>query len=141
MRGTVNNRKATRASLMRTIEKLRKALVYDRNEECTLLPDGTAVGICTNCALYLKSILGGLVVGYDHSENPTAEIGVAESGHDFLLLEQFIVDIWAARIYGTPPVIRRSTAKLVDRLYGDPGKWRVWRRGRFEKLPRPSLKK
>jgi hypothetical protein len=130
----VNNRKAMRASLMRSLIKLRRALVYDRNEECTLLPDGKAVGICTNSALYLKSILGGIVVGYDHSENPTAEIGVDESGHDFLLLKEFIVDIWAAKVYGTPPVVRRNRPKLVRRLYGDPALWRVWRRGRFEKF-------
>jgi hypothetical protein len=120
---------------MRSIGELRDALVYDRGEECTLLPDGKAVGICTNSARYLKSIVGGLVVGYDLSENPTAEIGVAESGHDFLLLEHFVVDIWAAEIYGTPPVVRRSRAKLIRRLYGDSAQWRVWRRGRFEKLP------
>jgi hypothetical protein len=128
---------------MRSIAELHKALVYDRDEECTLLPDGRAVGICTNSALYLMSILGGLVVGYDHSENPTAEIGVAESGHDFLLLDQFIVDIWAAEIYGTPPLVLRSRAKLVRRLYGDPAQWRVWQRGRFERLltQKPTSKK
>jgi hypothetical protein len=132
MTRTVNKRKETRASLMRSVEKLRKALVYDRNEECTLLPNGKAVGVCTNSALYMKLILGGVVVGYKHSENPTAMISVAESGHDFLLLEEFIVDIWAAEVFGTPAVVRRSNAKLVKKLYGEPAQWRTWCRGRFE---------
>jgi hypothetical protein len=132
VRGSVNNRKTTLASLLRKVGTLRKALVYDRKEGCTLLPDGKPVGVCTNSALYLKTILGGLVVGYDHWANPTAEIGVAESGHDFLLMKKFIVDMWAAKIYGTPPVVRRSRAKLVRKLYGDPAQWRVWRHGKFE---------
>ena len=126
VRGTVNGRPATYASLMRAVERLYETLVYDPTEECTLLPNGKPVGICTNSALYLKSILGGVVAGYDLSENPTAEIGFMESGHDFLLLDQFIVDIWAARIYGTPPVVRRSRGKLLRRLYGEPLRWRVW---------------
>jgi hypothetical protein len=139
----MNNRKTTRASITRTIEKLRLALAYDPREECTLLPDGSAFCICTNSALYLQRTLGGAVVGYHHSENPEAEIGAAESGHDFLVLEQFIVDIWAAETYGTNPVVRRSDARIVRKLYGDPVRWRLWRGGRFENFLRlePSCKK
>jgi len=109
-------------------------LAYDSHEECTLLPDGSAFGICTNSARYLQSILGGVVAGYGHAENPTAEIGASEFGHDFLVLEQYIVDIWASEGCGTPPVIKISNAQLVKKLYGDPSKWRVWRCGMFEKF-------
>jgi hypothetical protein len=121
---------------MRSVRTLRDALIYDREEQFTLLPDGRAFGVCTNSAIYLQSILGGTVAGYYHAKNPTAEIGVAEGGHDFLVCEYFIVDVWASEIYGTPQVVRRSNVRLVNKLYGNPAQWRVWKYGKFEKFSR-----
>jgi hypothetical protein len=131
---TRTNPRTTYALITRRVRELRDGLIYDREEECTLMPDRRTFGICTNSALYLQSILGGAVTGYLHAKNPTAEIGVVEGGHDFLVLENFIVDVWASEIYGTPPVVRRSNAKLANKLYGNPDQWRVWKYGRYEKF-------
>src|SRR5713226_1654516 len=133
---TTTSRNVARSFIMRTVENVRAALVYDPKEECTVLPNGRAFGCFTNSARYLQTILGGFVVGYDHADNPTAELGAAESGHDFLVVDQFIVDVWAAEAHGAPAVIDRRDTSVVTRLYGNPAQWDVWQGGKFSRFTR-----
>lgn len=82
-------------------------------------------GICTNCAKWLKQnhFPDGVVMGYHHSNNPTAVVGKAEGGHDFLIVRdngsEWILDFWHRLYYHyeLPIAIHYSE---WETLYGDP---------------------
>lgn len=89
-----------------------------------------SIGICTHSARMLQVLLGGKVMGYFHEDNPTALAGAPEGGHDFLVLDDYIVDWWLKDTYGTEDAeLYRSTyhrvldAELISKVYGDSTKW------------------
>lgn len=104
-----------------TKRKLIKALKdYDRS--CPL--DAESQGICSMSAWDLEAKLGGKVHGYHIVDNPDAEVGQNEEGHDFLVLDGFIVDWWYRSYYGGPGVYDlKKDAKEVRRLYGPRSRW------------------
>lgn len=85
------------------------------------------VGRCTDTSVWLAEKLGGEVRGYQHKNNPGAELGALEFGHDFVVVDgRWLVDWWAKDTYGEKdlydlknPIDRKTVAKL----YGDPRKW------------------
>lgn len=107
--------------------KLHEQCRYDQDQQCTLLPDGTRAGTCTNSARLLQQRLGlGIVMGYFHADNPSAVIGKDEGGHDFLVTPDHIIDFWAADTYGHPSVLHRiKDYATVRELYGHPDTWKI----------------
>lgn len=87
------------------------------------------VGRCTDTSVWLAERLGGVVYGYAHVENPDAEIGSVEGGHDFVVVrDRWLVDWWAADTYQYRDLYDLSDPadlELVRELYGDPGRWRA----------------
>ena len=83
--------------------------------------------ICSEAARLTQRIVGGAIFGYWIEDNPTAELGRDEGGHDFLIVDKkWLVDFWAAAYYGERPIHNLKTdAKEINRLYGDRGKWEV----------------
>lgn len=80
--------------------------------------------ICTEAADASRAVVGGQMFGYFHEDNPEAVLGSGEGGHDFLVVDGYILDFWAAAYYGTPPIFDLSAdAELVQELYGDRAKW------------------
>lgn len=97
---------------------------------------GLSIGTCTNSALALQTLLGGKVMGYWHGDNLTALAGEFEGGHDFLVLDDYIVDWWLKDSYGAgsdsaheDANLYRATyhrvldAELIAKVYGDPSRW------------------
>lgn len=84
-------------------------------------------GRCTNTAVWLADRLGGLVYGYSVEDNPSAEIGALEGGHDFAVVDgRWLADFWAKDSYQLPDLYDmnspREMASVVKR-YGDPSRW------------------
>lgn len=105
-----------------SVNDLRNLLEDSASGE-TLLPTGEGFALCTNSARYLQERIGGRVMGYHHADNPTAELGETEGGHDFLVVQGMIVDLWASDYYDSPVVVHLKHAGTVRRLYGDTTKW------------------
>lgn len=98
-----------------------------RFEELAAAWDKLAKGpfVCWQAAEVSRQVLGGVRMGYFIEDNPTAELGRAEGGHDFLIVdEEWILDFWAAAYYGERPIhnLQTDTAEIA-RLYGDRTKW------------------
>jgi hypothetical protein len=105
--------------------------------------DEFAEGVCTDCAKKIVDKFGGKVVGYFNSDNPTATVAEAESGHDFALVGNKLVDPWAYHVEGSiprPVLDRKADAKLIAEKYGDPSKWETLP-GQSNPLPKPRGKK
>lgn len=85
------------------------------------------VSRCTDSATYLADKLGGEVYGYTIEDNPEAEVGGAEGGHDFAVVDdRWLVDFWAKDSYQLPDLYDMadpSDAELVRRRYGDRENW------------------
>jgi hypothetical protein len=84
--------------------------------------------VCWQAAETTQAIVGGVRVGYWTENNPGAQLGQDEGGHDFLIVEnedgKFIFDFWAAIYYGKKPILdMKRDAAEIRRLYGDPVKW------------------
>lgn len=90
-------------------------------------PDVGSVGRCTNSAVYLAERLGGEVYGYSIEDNPEAQVGGAEGGHDFAVIDnRWLADFWAKDSYELPDLYDMSDpveSVEVRRQYGDPAKW------------------
>lgn len=99
----------------------------DHGNHPFICPGVGVVGTCTDSAVHLAELLGGDVLGYSIDENPTAELGVNEFGHDFAVVDgRWLVDFWAKDTYQLPDLYDMNDpveATEVRRLYGDPGKW------------------
>lgn len=113
---------------MTRLQAIRQALrALDIEDARVRGPDGedeSPFGICTMGAEWLQSRLGGEVRGYYIDDNPSATVGEAEGGHDFLLLPDYIVDWWGSRYIGGPELLHRvRDAKTIARLYGDESRW------------------
>jgi|SRR6266852_4227455 len=80
---------------------------------------------CTEAAHSTQLVVGGTMFGYWTVDNPTAELGQSEGGHDFLLVEScYIVDFWAAAYYGKCPILHLvKDVETIQKLYGDQSKW------------------
>jgi hypothetical protein len=79
---------------------------------------------CTVSACELQDMLGGDVMGFFNHNNPTAKICPLEDGHDFLVLEEFIVDWWASKFRDLPAILdRKKDVVQIAWLYGDPERW------------------
>jgi hypothetical protein len=95
------------------------------------LPNGAVAAICAHGALYLQALIGGVLVGYRHDDNPTALLGEAEGGHDFLIVDgRYVVDLWGCDYDGRVPdgvldLQDPAEAALVARLYGDRECWEM----------------
>lgn len=85
-------------------------------------------GRCTDVSVYLAERLGGQVYGYSIEDNPDAQIGALEGGHDFAIVGdgRYLVDFWARDTYQYPDLHdMKDPAQMeeVRRLYGDPERW------------------
>ena len=89
-------------------DKLRAEIHEDENDGEQQFADGSAVGICSNSARLMQERLGGQVYGYWEKDNPEAQVGKDEGGHDILVLGDVIVDWWGHETYGTPLIVRRT---------------------------------
>jgi hypothetical protein len=67
---------------------------FSRNER--IFPGGDhETGHCTGCARIIVGRFGGEVRGYWHDDNPTAQVGETEGGHNFAVTaDRFLVDPW-----------------------------------------------
>lgn len=85
------------------------------------------IGRCTDTATWLAERLDGEVYGYRHKDNPEAELGESEFGHDFVVVDdRWLVDWWAKDSYQLRDLYDLkdpADQEKVRRLYGDPGKW------------------
>ena len=106
---------------------VRECCEYVRTHE-GMLPNGEEFSHCTYSAQYLCSVLGGEVWGYDVATNKGATLGDTEGGHDFLIVGEWVVDVWAHLTYDLPAVVAMEEAQA--RGYGDPSKW--------ERVPAPE---
>lgn len=81
--------------------------------------------ICCQAVEVTQQIVGGVRMGYWSANNPTAELGRSEGGHDFLIVDnEWIIDFWAAAYYGERPIYSlKEDAAEIARLYGDRSKW------------------
>jgi len=90
------------------------------------------VGTCTECAERVVEKFGGVVVGFFHADNPTAQVAEAEDGHDFAIVDsRYLVDPWQSSVYGDPAVYDLTEPSDVARvhvLYGDPSQWQFCHR-------------
>lgn len=80
--------------------------------------------VCTNICHWLKInyFPEAVIMGYFHDDNPSAKIGEVEGGHDFLIMENYIIDFWQRNIYDkfSPIVIPLDRAA---EYYGNPATW------------------
>jgi hypothetical protein len=117
-----------KAELVHRVRKLVHSVRLDPSDDRCWLPDETEAIVCTNWARLMQRDLGGAVLGYAHADNPTAELGEVEGGHDFLLLDgRYIVDGWALGTWDVGPGVwdreDPKDAAAIRRLYGDPATW------------------
>lgn len=91
--------------------------------------EGSEYIICTNVCKWLRTnyFPNAKIIGYWMEENPTALIGEAEGGHDFLLVDdQYIIDFWYIELYDeSAPLfvdIKKDT-DYVQKYYGQPRTW------------------
>ncbi len=107
--------------------KLRAASHDDGEREVVSRPEWERARdtlICTNVAEWMRLELGeGKVVGYHADDNPTAKAGYSEGGHDFLLLDDSIVDVWLSDTWNGPMITRLDDPEAVREWYGDPRTW------------------
>jgi hypothetical protein len=81
--------------------------------------------VCSQAAEISQEILGGVIMGYWSENNPIAELGHSEGGHDFLIVDdEWIIDFWAAAYCGECPIHNLKTdAAEIRKLYGPRCKW------------------
>jgi len=129
----------SKASIEATLEELRAAVneVWGRHERWEaahpgryrpLVCEGVGlIGRCTDTSVWLADRLGGQVHGYQHKDNPTAVMGEAEGGHDFVVVaDRWLVDWWAKDTYQMRDLYdmkNQGDMEEVLKLYGAPEKW------------------
>lgn len=119
----------TKAGLLKALKKIQSKEIHNDREGYTVFEDGTDAGNCTRSAKYVLRKLGldREIWGYDWYENESAELGEAEGGHDFAVVDgRFLVDLWAMDYYDTEGVYDLEDSRdqrEVKRLYGDRQKW------------------
>lgn len=124
----------TKDGLIKVLEELKSKLRYDDYLCTSVFGDSDEdfpidAGNCTRNAKYVLQKLGlnKEIWGYDWHKNKSAELGEAEGGHDFAVVDgRFLVDLWAMDYYDTEGVYDLTDARdqrEVKRLYGDRQKW------------------
>lgn len=98
------------------------------DEDRPRICDGVGlIGRCTDTSVWLADRLDGVVYGYLHKENPDAELGRAEFGHDFVVVDdRWLVDWWAFDTYQKRDLYDLrdpQDATLVRKLYGPMERW------------------
>lgn len=83
--------------------------------------------ICTNGAIWLKENFfpKAQVMGYSHWNN-TSILSEWCQGHDFLVLDGYIIDFWPKVVLGEnlPILINiKEQKEYVTKYYGNPDKW------------------
>lgn len=68
------------------------------------------------------------IMGYSTEDNPEAEVGEDEEGHEFLLVaKRYMINVWSRKVYGSrkvPIVVDlHEQPELARKLYGDPKTW------------------
>jgi hypothetical protein len=128
LNAVLNTNRTTLAAIVRTTASRTAPTEPDGPAR---LPDGSDAAICSHGARYLQRLIGGVILGYDHTTNPAAELGAAEGGHDFLLVaDRYIVDLWGYDFDGRVPdgvldLHDPADAPLVKQLYGRRECWQV----------------
>jgi len=119
------------------LAELRELIALIESDEGEYLPDmpfsREGIGTCTVTAIWLAQRLRGQLGGYDITNNPTAELGQLEGGHDFCLVGgRFIVDWWATEYAAVEPqhpgvldLGDPAQAQLALRWYGDRNCWTI----------------
>lgn len=83
-------------------------------------------------AKYVVDTVGGTIMGYHSSDNPTALVGRSTHGHEFAVvgtLTGFIVDLWLREVGGVSSQVvfdveDNDDMDLILEYYGDPATWR-----------------
>lgn len=76
---------------------------------------------CTISACIVADALDGVVCGY-WCDTPFAPlVGNVEGGHDFAVVDDHIIDLWAHEYYGLPAVVPVAAAEAGG--YGSPTRW------------------
>lgn len=127
---------ATRKDIRRELDRLAKLVekAWKLHEKAPnygkqpfVCPAVGVVGRCTDTAVYLADRLGGAVYGYTIEDNPDAQLGKDEFGHDFAVVDdRWLVDFWAKDTYQLPDLYDLTDPKdriEVRRQYGDASKW------------------
>lgn len=100
---------------------------HDHGNKPFICPNIGQVSRCTDSSTYLAARLGGWVYGYTSEDNPTAEVGEAEGGHDFVVVgDRWLVDFWAWDTYQLPDLYDLddpADKALVLKRYGPPVNW------------------
>ncbi len=120
-----------RAALAAFVRETVLQTVPDEGSDRARLPDGADAAVSSHGALYMQECLGGVIMGYFHNDNPSALLGEAEGGHDFLLVDgRFIVDLWGYDYDGRVPegvldLDDPRDAAFITALYGSRDSWVV----------------
>ena len=106
-------------------------VLYDNEEQVSLLPDGGRAASCYDCACHIRSIEPNTeIYGFWSRENTGWAGAILQDGHDFAVVDRrYIVDPW---ILETEHLSARAVfdmknpadAAEVRRLYGDRSSWR-----------------
>lgn len=88
---------------------------------------GEPLPTCTEVCQWLKRqyFPDGVIYGYHFDSNPTAKIGEAEDGHDFLVVDNtHIIDLWYKDVYD-PEFPLLLPIERAPEYYGDRSKWEI----------------
>jgi hypothetical protein len=99
------------------------------DDDIAKLPDGSSAAICTNVAIYVASKEKECELKYFTDEtNPESPISKDYGGHDFAVVNGFIVDPWVSQTetYSKKSVFDTedpADAEEIAKIYGDRSKW------------------
>ena len=99
-------------------------------DEEGLLPDGESACVCTNVAFYIaKQVKGAKIFGFAEWDNPSSAISEDYDGHDFAMVDGFIIDPWVSQTenYSKKSVfdtMDQDDSKEIKRIYGNRKKWK-----------------
>lgn len=116
------------AAIKAALKEIDELMVQEAANEEEYGETGPSLGTCTQCAEFIQQRVGGTIKGYFHDDNPEAEIGESEGGHDFLIAGKYLVDPWANGYYDYQAVYDLANpqdAKLVAKLYGPQENWKT----------------
>jgi hypothetical protein len=80
--------------------------------------------VCTNVCHWLREnyFPEARIMGYFNDDNPTAIVGQSEGGHDFLILDDQIIDFWHKELYDEYFPLALPLAEAPN-YYGDSSAW------------------
>lgn len=106
----------------------------EKFEGISLLPDGTHMAACTNCADYVVKQVGDAYrYGFFVENNPVTNKEIQDvGGHDFAVVQgRYIVDLWVSLFTGIEDKIvydmrDKADEKIITEIFGDPNKWSLY---------------